>query len=299
MIAKSAEHLGHARSPKQLVEYCCTGSDELGLAAHAHDVSCLRLGDCAVDLANPNHVLQIEDRLLPGAHVWFSLPSVSKGSANACKPGSHSKARAAKRKSKASEVTKHALRVAKNVISSGGHVSFAWPADDDAWSASEWSQFEDGFHSFRLYFRGPLEGKEAPIRHRWAVSTASLRMLQLFGQHDLEGGIPGEAKGPNPGSTFECTANFANLVIESYFPEKFYRHIPSMLSSNALVTRNLTGSEWVNDERGVEAVKAEATGLRANDTWDDTSAQPLWTLKRIVASRLQISTLCAGLRISN
>eukprot|EP00439_Symbiodinium_sp_Y106_P013316 s2178_g1.t3 len=96
-------------------------------------------------------------------------------------------------------------------------------------------------------------------------------MLQLFGQHDLEGGIPGEAKGPNPGSTFECTANFANLVIESYFPEKFYRHIPSMLSSNALVTRNLTGSEWVNDERGVEAVKAEATGLRANDTWDDAS----------------------------
>ena len=27
---------------------------------HAHDVSCLRVGECAVDLANPDHVLQIE-----------------------------------------------------------------------------------------------------------------------------------------------------------------------------------------------------------------------------------------------
>ena len=117
---------------------------------------------------------------------------------------------------------------------------------------------------FRSYFRGPLEGKEAPIRHRWAVSTTSLRILQLFGQHDVEGGISGEAKGPNPGSTFECTANFANLVIESYFPEKFYRHIPSMLSSNALVT------------------------------WDDTSAQPLWMLKEQAAKenrRIKIAHL--------
>ena len=71
-------------------------------------------------------------------------------------------------------------------------------------------------------------------------------------------------KGPNPGSTFECTANFANLVIESYFPEKFYRHIPSMLSSNALVT------------------------------WDDTSAQPLWMLKQQAAKenrRIKIAHL--------
>ena len=113
----------------------------------------LAVGECAVDLANPDHVLQIEGQLFPGAHVWFSLPLVSKGSANACKQGSQSKARAARRKSKASEVTKHALRVAKNVISSGGHVSFVWPGDDDVWNTSEWSQFEDGFHLFRSYFR--------------------------------------------------------------------------------------------------------------------------------------------------
>ena len=51
-----------------------------------------------------------------------------------------------------------------------------------------------------------------------------------------------EAEGQNIGSGFECTANFANpvTVIESYFPEKFYRNIPSMVSTNALVTRNLT-----------------------------------------------------------
>ena len=87
-------------------------------------------------------------------------------------------------------------------------------------------------------------------------------------------------------------------MIESYFPEKFYRHIPSMLSSNALATRNLTRSERVNDEREVEAVKAEATGPRSNDTWDDASAQPLWMLKQQAAKesrRIKIAhlhTLC-------
>ena len=139
-----------------------------------------------------------------------------------------SKARAAKRMSNASEVIKHALQVAKGVISSDGHVSFVWPADDDAWSTSECSQLEDGFRLFRSYFRGPMEGKESSMRHRWAVSTTSLRILQLFGQHDIEdsipeGSIPGEKpKARTPGSTFGFTANFANLVIESYLPERFY-----------------------------------------------------------------------------
>ena len=36
---------GSRRNPKQLVEYSCGGSDELGLAAHAHDVDCLRIGE--------------------------------------------------------------------------------------------------------------------------------------------------------------------------------------------------------------------------------------------------------------
>ena len=64
------------------------------------------------------------------------------------------------------------------------------------------------------------------------------------------------------------------------------------------MTRNLARSEWVNDERGVEAVKAEATGLRANDTWDNTSAQPFWMLKQQAAKenrRIKIAhlrTLC-------
>ena len=67
-----------------------------------------------------------------------------------------------------------------------------------------------------------------------------------------------------------------------------------MLSSNALVTGNLPRSE---------AVKAEATGLRANDTWSDESVEPLAMLKQQAAKenrRVKIAhlhTLC-GLRAS-
>ena len=39
-------------------------------------------------------------------------------------------------------VIRHALHVAQKVLSSGGHVSFVWPANDEAWNTSERSQFE-------------------------------------------------------------------------------------------------------------------------------------------------------------
>ena len=238
-----------------------------------------------VDLSNSDHVLQIEGQLRPGAHVWFNLPSLSSKPAFANKHGSQGKARSNRRKSKASEVIRHALHVAAKVLSDGGHVSFVRPVNDEVWHTSEWNQFEGGFHLFRSYFRGPLRdtGTGHSGLQRWAVSTTSLRILQLFGQHDLECDMQAEAEDQHIGSafeSFECTANFANLGIESYFPEKFYRSVPAMCATNALVTRNLSRSEWLKDVQGVSSVQKEAEGLRNNQTWDDDSVQHLWQLKK-------------------
>ena len=159
-------------------------------------------------------------------------------------------------------------------------MSFVWPANDEVWNTSEWNQFEGGFHLFRSCFRGPLRDKGHSGLQRWAVSTTSLRILQLFGQHDLECDRQAEVEDQHIGSAFECTANFANLVIESYFPEKFYRSVPAMCATNALVTKNLSRSEWLKDVQGVSSVQKEAEGLRNNQTWDDDSVQPLWQLKK-------------------
>lgn len=54
-------------------------------------------------------------------------------------------------------------------------------------------------------------------------------------------------------------------MLESWFPKRAFHHIPSVSSwSHACVTRNLTRAEWTRGERGLQAVRAEAAGLRAN-----------------------------------
>lgn len=55
----------------------------------------------------------------------------------------------------------------------------------------------------------------------------------------------------------------------------FYHSIPSVAESSALVTLNMSRSQWLNDEQGVKAVQAEADGLRSNQTWDDDSVDTL------------------------
>ena len=73
-------------------------------------------------------------------------------------------------------------------------------------------------------------------------------------------------------------SKMAKAIIESYYPNKLHTFAPD--HSHAFVTRNLSRKEWTANPKAVEAVKAEAAGLRANETWDDSTVRLLSDLKR-------------------
>ena len=76
------------------------------------------------------------------------------------------------------------------------------------------------------------------------------------------------------------TRQFASVIIEAWLPQKWFQHVPTLSTSSALVTLNLTKSQWSKDEKAINAIKAEAEGLRANGTWDDSTVIPVAELRK-------------------
>ena len=59
-----------------------------------------------------------------------------------------------------------------------------------------------------------------------------------------------------------------------------FNTFPDLSTSSALVTSNLTKTQWSKDEKAIKAIKAEAEGLRANGTWDDSTVMPVTKLRK-------------------
>ena len=70
----------------------------------------------------------------------------------------------------------------------------------------------------------------------------------------------------------------AKVTLDSYYPNKLPTF--TLSHSHAFVTRNLSGKKWTSNPKAVAAVKAEAAGLRSNQTWDDSAARVLGDLTR-------------------
>lgn len=78
-----------------------------------------------------------------------------------------------------------------------------------------------------------------------------------------------------PAHTAYYTPAFADMVLEAWYPQAWYKHVPQL----AGVTKSLTKKEWSNDPRALEALKQEAVGLRSNLTWDDDTVAPLYQIR--------------------
>jgi len=79
------------------------------------------------------------------------------------------------------------------------------------------------------------------------------------------------AEGSQTKQTGFYTRQFASVIAEAWYPQEWFQHVPDLSTSSALVTLNLTKSEWSKDEKAIKAIKAEAEGLRA---WDDLTVVP-------------------------
>ena len=132
----------------------------------------------------------------------------------------------------------------------------------------------------RVFFNGcsfNLRGKGGElIKKPWAVSTSDMRLIQILDQHRCSGDHSHEpAMGGNAAHTAYYTPEMASKILEALYPNKFFSSIPTVQHGSALVTLNLSRSQWLNDEKGVQAVQKEADGLKANETWNDATVDTL------------------------
>ena len=107
-----------------------------------------------------------------------------------------------------------------------------------------------------------------------------LLQCQCDGSHEHEESLGKKAKQ----SAF-YTPEFANTILEAWYPKQWYKYISGLSSSSALVTKNLSKSEWEKDDKAIKAIESEAAGLRANGTWDDNSVIPAHLLKQQAKAR--------------
>ena len=81
------------------------------------------------------------------------------------------------------------------------------------------------------------------------------------------------------------------MILEAWYPQKWYTQL-------AGVTKSLSTKQWLSDPKGVEAVKQEAIGLRANKTWDDEAVSTLHQIRnwaKAVGVKIKVAellTLC-------
>jgi hypothetical protein len=90
---------------------------------------------------------------------------------------------------------------------------------------------------------------------------------------------PRVARPSKQDSTF-YTRQFASAIVEALYAQKWFQHVPDLSTSSALVTLNPTKTQWSKDEKAIKAIKAEAEGLRANGTWDDSTVIPVAELRK-------------------
>ena len=141
----------------------------------------------------------------------------------------------------------------QRTLSEGCHLAVDCPQGGWLWNEPEWISFETRANLKRVALHEQSSGKSL------CISTTSLRTLQLFGQHQFSESDPQSvSREGSVCSVSDYSTQAAQLIVEAFFPEHFYRRIPSLLSSNALVTRNLAKSEWLKDARGLELYRLKA-----------------------------------------
>ena len=265
-----------------LFEYACGDSSELSQAASEIGINSIRLCRSMIDLSNEEHVKQVQGQVeaSPGCDVWLSLPCTEFSpwqNMNVHRHGAKYGKGLRNRQEKSKLMFLYARKVLATAIANHGRIAVEWPKGSGWWDLPEWKEFQDEHGLHKVSFDGCMagvKGREHPIRKPWSVATNDLRLVQFLGQLQCDGSHQHEAaEGSQTKQTEAYPRELAHNIVEAWYPQRYHRHIPSM------VTKNLTKREWKADPRGVAAVKKEAEGLRSNGTWDDLTVCLLSSLR--------------------
>ena len=268
-----------------LYEYACSDNSIIGEKSISIGIRCTRLTRGVLDLSNPDHVAQAIMQLqsTPGADGWIAIPCKHYSPIqrlNESQYGTKFKKKLKLGRQETRLMLGYALQYAEACHENLGRVAFEHPQESGFWELPELIEFEERLGFKRAYCEGcafGLRGKEGKLlRKPWCISTNDLRLLQFVNQHRCDGTHDhGESMGGNASHTAYYTPAFADMVMEAWYPQAWYKHVPRL----AVVTKSLTKKEWSNDPKALEALRQEAAGLRSNNTWDDSSVAPLHEIR--------------------
>ena len=285
-VRSSVERAKHRRmntlfGNNTLFEFACSGDSITGGQAEAVGVSCIRLGRSTLDLCNPEHVQQAAGQLeaLPGADAWASVTCTHHSpiqNLNIHRHGKPYQKKPRKKQKESEQLLQYAIQFLERALELGGRAAFELPAENALWKNQPLVAFEERAGMKRVYFHGcalTLKGKDGKhVKKPWCVPTSDLKLLQFLSQHVCNGDHDHEeAFGKNTAQSAYYTPEFANALLEAWYPQKWHKTLPKLDSPSALVTLNLSRSAWLQDEKGVQALLKEAQGFRDNGTWDDDS----------------------------
>ena len=284
----------HLKGYNTIFEYACSSKSVLGEMCDRIGVEGIRLSRDTLDLADENQVAQLLDQVdqRPGADGWVSLPCTDFcpwQRMNVHRYGEEYAKKLKKKRRHARNMFKLAKKFMTKILTEGGRVAIEWPADSEWWDLPEVQDFERENCFRRVYFHGCMlgvHGKEHPIKKPWCISTCDEAILSAFGEFQCDGSHQHEpAEGNQTKQTGFYTEQFVTVILECWQPQKVFKHIPDLSSVSALVTKNLTKSQWQKDEQAIQAIVKEAAGLRANGTWDDSTVIPVHVLKKTAKDR--------------
>ena len=249
------------------------------------DVTCVRLTTGVLDLTNPEHVSQAIAQLqsASGADAWVSITCTHYSPIQRLNVSQHGEKFMKKLKKKRKESRRmlgYAMQFAEACMDGHGRVAFELPQESEIWNLPEWLEFEQRHNLKRAYCDGcafNLRSKSGQlVKKPWCIVTNCIRMYQFVSQHRCDAShTHGESMAGNAAHTAYYTSEFADMVMEAWYPQQRYKTVPKL----AAVTKSLTRKEWLSDPRALEALRQETVGLRANATWDDSTVTTLPKLK--------------------
>ena len=211
-----------------------------------------------LDLEQTSDVEQAYGQIeaMPGADVWLSLTCTYHSPLQHLNEAIHGREyskklrKARKRTMKMLDLAIPCLELA---MQNNGRIGVEWPRSNGLWETQTWINFMNKHNLKYVHFEGcalGLKGRHQKfLKKPWCIATNDVRLLQYFGQHTCPGNHEHEPqRGINAIESAFYTAEFAEVLFQSWYPNRAFRFIPSVSAlEHACVTKNLTRSEWTKD----------------------------------------------------
>ena len=292
--------------PKSIIEFCCSPNSTISSMAQKFGAKGFRLSLNTADLFTSAGMKTAHDTVIanPGCHVWCSIPCSPWSrwqSMNLHRLGPKYQQILDQKRLESKWLLKNYFKIAELAIALGGGTSFEWPRFCDGWNLPELNAFAVKHNLFIADCDGCALGmkskKGEPYYKPWRIITTSETLASALKKHRCtKDHIHCQIAGKETERSGFYSEDMAKVILGSVFKPNqnnpdMKTVIPCMACSpvaqedhldnfsdepflyNAFVSRLLTSKEIKGSQRALDAIKAEAAGLKKLGTWNEAGVR--------------------------